>query len=119
MRGFAVTIKAVFRVQCDGPCRGWLSWREEYTPGTDMQPGDHVIEPTAVRALNWPGERTARVAALDLGWEYQGRDRYNAGKLLCPGCRESMLDALRTRIPGAAPCLGTHDTWTICRECAG
>jgi hypothetical protein len=103
-------IRAVFRVQCDGPCRGWLSWREGYVPGTDMRPEDHVVEPTAVRALNWPGERAARLAAQRLGWQWN-----RGGPQLCPECAANPLGIV---IPPAAPCLGTHDTWAVCRECA-
>lgn len=31
-----MTIKAVFRVQCDGPCKGWLSLPSHYHMGTDI-----------------------------------------------------------------------------------
>jgi hypothetical protein len=104
-----MTIRAVFRVQCDGPCHGWLSRREGYVPGTDMRPEDHVVEPTAVRALNWPGERAARLAAQRLGWQWN-----RGGPQLCPECAANPLGIV---IPPAAPCLGTHDTWAVCREC--
>ena len=116
----AVTIKAVFRVQCDGPCRGWLSLPDGYRMGTDILHVDLVVRPTAATAGLWPGERAARRAALRNGWHVSGRNgRVQAtnghAHMLCPTCKLNPLDI---RIPEAAPCLGTHDTWSICRECA-
>lgn len=106
-----MTIKAVFRVQCDGPCKGWLSLPDTRR-GVDVLHADLVVRPTAVNAGLWPGERTARRAAMGNGWEV----RITAPPtLLCPTCRLNPLDI---RIPKAAPCLGTHDTWMICKECA-
>lgn len=84
MRGLAVTIKAVFRVQCDGPCRGWLSWREGYVPGTDIKPSDQIVAPTAERACNWPDDHAARVAARNLGWTTGMRDGVREVQWQCP-----------------------------------
>lgn len=77
----------MFRVQCDGPCKGWLSLREGYGPGTDVC--DLVTEPTAVRAGLWSGERAARTAAQADGWyvsSVQGGVR-----ALCPACKLNPL----------------------------
>lgn len=109
-----MTIKAVFRVQCDGPCKGWLSLPDNYRMGTDIRHGDLIVRPTAVTAGLWPGERAARTAALNNGWKVTGLSR-NPISWLCPTCRRNPLGI---RIPKAAPCLGTHDTWAICKECA-
>lgn len=115
-----MTIKAVFRVQCDGPCKGWLS-----LPDTLLY-GDLVTLPSAERAGNWPGERAARRAALGNGWEYTGKSPWNpegqhatahGGTLLCPTCKLTPPVRLDIRIPKAAPCLGTHDTWMACSVC--
>lgn len=109
-----MTIKAVFRVQCDGPCKGWLS-----LPDTRVY-RDLVVRPSAELACSYSGERAARRAALSNGWHVSGRNgRVQAtnghAHMPCPTCRLNPLDI---RIPKAAPCLGTHDTWSICPECA-
>lgn len=112
-----MTIKAVFRVQCDGPCKGWLSLPDDYryTVGTTTRYEDLVTRPRPQRAGTWPGERAARRAATGNGW-VQGhvgvKDGYG---WLCPACA---LNPLGIRIPRAAPCLGTHATWAVCKECA-
>lgn len=82
-----MSIKAVFRVQCDGPGKEWLSWPEDYVPGTALPDEILVAEPTAVRACNWPGERAARRAALGAGWVQDCA--YN--RLLCPTCKVNPL----------------------------
>lgn len=82
-----MTIRAVFRVQCDGPCRGWLSISPEFA-GRDILPGMMTVEPTAVHAGNWPGERAARLAAQREGWQV----RVTAPPtLLCPPCAANPL----------------------------
>lgn len=95
-----MSIRAVFRVQCDGPCRGWLSTPECYRMGTDIRPEAFVVAPTAERAGNWPGERAARRAALGAGWTYTGVSAWNpegqhatarGGTLLCPKCKTNPL----------------------------
>lgn len=87
-----MSIRAVFRVQCDGPCKGWLSWTEDYVPGTDMLPRHHMVAPTAERALNWPGERAARMAALDNGWAADLiTGRMGLQSWFCPTCRDNPL----------------------------
>lgn len=86
-----MTIKAVFQVQCDGPCKGWLSLPSKYHPGTDLQHEDLIVRPTAVTAGLWPGERAARRAALGNGWEVKGLAR-NPISWLCPECRLNPLD---------------------------
>lgn len=114
-----MTIKAVFRVQCDGPCKGWLSEAGEVVAAYGS---------VTVRVIgHWRGERAARTAALNNGWEYTGKSPWNpegqhgtarGGTLLCPTCKLTPPVRLDIRIPKAAPCLGTHDTWMICKECA-
>lgn len=79
-------IRSVFRVQCDGPCRGWLSWSEDYVPGTDILPRHEVVAPTAERAFNWPGERAARMAARAAGWECPVQLE-DPRKWFCPTCK--------------------------------
>lgn len=79
-----MTVKAVFRVQCDGPCKGWLSLREGYVPGTDILPGDQIVTPTAELACNWPDTRSAMSAALAHGFR---RVPARLG-LVCPACRK-------------------------------
>lgn len=102
-----MTIKAVFRVRCDGPCKGWLTETGEVAAAY----GSATVRVAGL----WPGERTARRAALGNGWEV----RITAPPtLLCPTCKLSPPVRLDIRIPKAAPCLGTHDTWSICKECA-
>ena len=80
-------IRAVFRVQCDGPCRGWLSWTKDYVPGTPVLPHHEVVAPTAERAFNWPGERAARTAALAAGWSHPAAH----GPWHCPECKDNPL----------------------------
>ncbi|HEX5705639.1 MAG TPA: hypothetical protein VFX97_20740 [Pyrinomonadaceae bacterium] len=86
-----MTIKAVFRVQCDGPCKGWLSLPSKHHMGHE----DLIVRPTTVTAGLWPGERAARTAALNNGWEVTGLSR-NPVSWLCPTCRLNPLDI---RIP--------------------
>lgn len=80
-----MTIRTVFRVQCDGPCKGWLSWSDDYVPGTPVLPRYEVVAPTAERAFNWPGEGAARRAAVGAGWSYTMVDGLK--KIVCPECR--------------------------------
>jgi len=86
-----VTIRAVFRVQCDGPCKGWLL---SYTavPGT---------EPAAAR---FPGERAARTAALGAGWQRSPLDPARV-KWLCPDCKSNPLGIV---LPPDPVCICTH-----------
>lgn len=89
-----MTIKAVFRVQCDGMCKGWLSLPDAHRLGTDIRHVELVVRPTAANAGLWPGERTARRAALGNGWEVSGRcARWT---MRCPECR---LNPLGIRLP--------------------
>lgn len=91
-----MSIKAVFRVQCDGPCKGWLSLPESYVPGTDFQHVDLVTAPTAERAGDWPGERAARNAALQAGWRTIFRAGDTKGSVIrCPKCYADPYDAAR------------------------
>jgi hypothetical protein len=85
-----MTAKAVFRVQCDGPCKGWLSLPDACTPGSDIRYVDLETRPTAVRAGMWPGERSARRAAQGSGWTVR------PGMWLCPPCA---LNPLGIRLP--------------------
>lgn len=139
-----MSIRSVFRVQCDGPCRGWLSVPED-NPLTD----DLVVTRTSVRAVKWPGERAARRAALSAGWVYTGVSPHNpegrhatagGGTLLCPTCKVNPLgvvlppdpvcvcthprsqhyfQGLCTAIPTVAGCgcMGFLSDSTKCREC--
>lgn len=95
-----MSIKAVFRVQCDGPCKGWLSRTEDYVPGTEALPEHNEVLPTAERAWLWPGERAARIAAVSAGWK-RWHDRGPTGfKWLCPKCVVNPLGiVLPTGIP--------------------
>lgn len=77
--------RPVFRVQCDGPCRQWLSRREDTPFGVDLGPEYHVLRLTAERAFNWPGEGAARATALWLGW------RVSSDRWLCPECAANPL----------------------------
>lgn len=92
-----MTIRAVFRVQCDGPCKGWLSFTEDYVPGTDIAHTDMVTAPTAERACNWPGERAARTAAQAAGWDVI---RTAPMTLRCPDCTQNPLDIRLPRVCG-------------------
>jgi len=87
-----VTVNAVFRVQCDGPCRGWLSPPDgyHYTLGTETRYAELVVRPEAERACTWTGERSARRAAQGSGWDVQ------PGRWLCPACK---LNPLGIRLP--------------------
>lgn len=85
-----MTIRAVFRVQCDGPCKGWLSVPPELI-GKDITHDQLTVEPTAVHAGNWPGERAARVAAVNSGWDYRPKESVHGGQLWCRSCRINPL----------------------------
>lgn len=112
-----MTVKAVFRVQCDGPCRGWLSLPDTrvYRGVNDFRHAELTVEPTAVNAGLWPGEYAARTAARNNGWDVSGSGATSPATLLCPTCKSNPLGI---RIPKAAPCHGTHATWAVCKECA-
>lgn len=81
-------IKPVYRVQCDGPCKGWLSLSEDYPPGMDILPAHEVVRPTAERACNWPGEKEATRAAVGAGWRHPV-DSKDFTDWLCPGCQSA------------------------------
>ena len=51
-----------------------------------MEARHEVVRPTAEKAFNWPGERAARIAAAQAGWEVRSKPR-----MLCPGCRNNPL----------------------------
>jgi hypothetical protein len=72
-------IAPVWRVQCSGPCRRWLSIPDGYQPGEDIPLAALVPKPTAERAGLWPSEQAARRAAHCAGWS---GDR-------CPDCRSA------------------------------
>lgn len=81
-----MTINAVYRVQCSGPCRRWLSLPDGYEPGEDFPLAALEPQPTAARAGMWPDENAARRAAFAAGW--------SSGT--CPDCRaEAEQDAPR------------------------
>lgn len=85
-----MSIRAVFRVQCDGPGKEWLSIPEwGWGTGRDVFDRQLTAEPTAERAGNWPGERAARHAALGAGWTYTWFK--GAHKLMCPACAANPL----------------------------
>lgn len=79
-----MTVNAVFRMQCDGPCHGWLS-----IP-TDFYADTLVIEQTSERAALYPGERAARNAAQSAGWSVTTRHGA-APRCLCPACKVNPL----------------------------
>lgn len=95
-----MTIRTVFRVQCDGPCRGWLSVPPELI-GKDTPATALTIEPTAVHAGNWPGERAARIAALGAGWTRDRNDFSEPRRWLCPSCSVNPLGIV---LPPNPPC---------------
>lgn len=70
-------IAPVYRVQCSGPCRRWLSLPDGYQPGEDIPLAALVPQPTAERAGLWPSEQAARYAAHGAGWTGSG---------YCPDC---------------------------------
>ena len=70
-------IKPVYRVQCSGPCRRWLSIPKSYQPGEDIPHAALEPQPTAARAGMWPDESAALYAAFGAGW--------SSGT--CPDCR--------------------------------
>lgn len=86
-----MSIRVVFRVQCDGPGREWLSfpeggdWFSRDLDGTEL-----VAAPTAERACNWLGERAARRAALAAGWRY-GFFHSSRTWWFCPECQPNPL----------------------------
>lgn len=94
-----MSIRAVFRVQCDGPGREWLSLTPDYRPGTDILPRHVVAAPTAERACNFPGERAARGGALAAGWRY-GFLHTTRTSWLCPGCQANPLGI---KLPPSTP----------------
>jgi hypothetical protein len=98
-----MTIRTVFRVQCDGPCKGWLSV-PPHLIGRDILHTALTVEPTAVHAGNWPGERAARTAAVGAGWQRSFLDPAHA-KWLCPGCRDNPLGIV---LPPDPVCICTH-----------
>lgn len=99
-----MSIKAVFRVQCDGPCKGWLSVPEwGWGTGRDFADSQLTVEPTAVHAGNWPGERAARRAAIGAGWTVR---LTVPATLLCPACT---LNPLGIKLPKPDPvCVCGH-----------
>jgi hypothetical protein len=85
-----MSIRAVFRVQCDGPGREWLSPPEDHVPGRAYDGSTLIAAPTAERAGLWPGERAARTAALAAGWVPASR-HLGPGTLMCPACAANPL----------------------------
>lgn len=79
-------IMPVYRVQCDGPGREWLSLPEDHKPGTDLTPDVLVAAPTAERAGNWPDEQAAKRATIGAGWRHPVDSR-DFKDWLCPGCQ--------------------------------
>jgi hypothetical protein len=93
-------IRAVFRVQCDGPCKGWLSV-PPHLVGRDLLPGALTVEPTAQHAGNRPGERAARRAAERAGWRETRSCGGASGTWLCPAC---VLNPLGIVLPKPHAC---------------
>ena len=77
-------IKPVYRVQCDGPDKEWLSLPEGYVPGTDLMADALIAADTAERAGNWPEERAAQRAAIGAGWRPVAGSDFR--EWLCPSC---------------------------------
>lgn len=86
-----MSIRAVYRVQCDG-CKGWLSRSDDYVMGTDVLVRHRVVRLTAETAFNWPGERAARLAAQEAGWEKHPHDTKQPCGWLCPACKHNPFD---------------------------
>lgn len=82
-------IKPVFRVQCDGPGKEWLSLPDDYVPGTDLPADTLVAAPTAERAGNWPDEKAAKRAAIGAGWRHPVDSPKGFQDWLCPGCQSA------------------------------
>ena len=76
-------ITPVYRVQCSGPCRRWLSLPDDYEPGEAIPFDALTLQPTAARAGMWPSLAAARRAARWAGWH---DDR-------CPECSATVGDA--------------------------
>lgn len=93
-----MTVNAVFRMQCDGPCHGWLSLPEGCAPGTPTKGLKLEVRPTSERAALWPGERLARRAAQWNGWDILVRTGA-APNCLCPTCKRNPL-GIRLPPPG-------------------
>ena len=70
-------IRSVFRVQCDGPCKGWLSRLRQVTQDE-------------LKADPYPGERAARIAARGAGW-VPWRKSGTQTTWLCPNCKSNPL----------------------------
>lgn len=87
-----MTIELVYRVQCSGPCRRWLSIPDSYEPGEDIPLAALEPKPTAARAGMWPDETAARRAAFAAGW--------SSGT--CPDCRNQADAAPREPHPTEA-----------------
>jgi hypothetical protein len=74
----------VWRMRCDGPCKGWLSVPESAfirTWGGEAPevPGDALeCHETALRAGMWPTRSAAEAAARGAGWEVQPNCRLDA-----------------------------------------
>lgn len=100
-----MSIRAVFRVQCDGPGKEWLSWPKDYVLGTDLPDEILVAEPTAIRACNWPSDHAARAAALGAGWFTRLTPGVSDVQWWCPGCRIGF----HPKHPASGPvCICTH-----------
>lgn len=108
-------IRAVFRVQCDGPCKGWLSV-PPHLIGRDFLPEALTIEPTAVHAGNWPGERAARIAAQSAGWVQM--EHHVNGKWRCPTCAANPLDTPPMMSDLEICSMGTHMLTGLDETCA-
>lgn len=78
-------ITPVYRVQCPGPCRRWLSIPDGYEPGGDLPLAALVPMPTAGRAGLRPDVTAARHAAAAAGW---------AGDCCCPDCRAARAEEI-------------------------
>lgn len=81
-------IKPVYRVQCDGPGKEWLSLPGSYVPGTDLPSDTLIAAPTAERAGNWPDEKSAKRAAIGAGWRHPV-DSADFKDWLCPACQST------------------------------
>lgn len=106
-------IRAVFRVQCDGPGKEWLSV-PPHLIGRDILPEALTVEPTAERAGNWPGEGAARRAAIGAGWSFVTVN--GSWKLMCPPCA---LNPLGIVLPKSEPTCPECAHWTRIHNAAG
>lgn len=79
-------IDPVYRIQCDGPCEGWLRRLDGLSPATDTLSGTMTITAVEDHAAVFVDQRKAQMAAVAQGWRpVQGHGL--EGDWLCPTCQ--------------------------------